>query len=166
MSLELVQSYQHTARKENPYTHLLQTILSSLGQRDGCRIPDLLLTMQYRLDEKGNVMRHPEPKLVFQPDGPSDAQLNFKHHMVEFDYKHSVCQFTVSMDAVFGEGVVMKESTTIGGTVGAEKVVKGELQLGTESGKESPGTRTHLHARLFGMLSAKEHLLEVWGQLV
>ena len=70
------------------------------------------------------------------------------------------------MDALFGEGVVVKESTTIGGTVGAEKVVKGELQAGTEFDKEAPGTRTSLHARLAGTLSAKEHLLEVWGQLV
>ena len=59
------------------------------------------------------------------------------------------------MDALFGEGVIVKDNTTIGGTFGAEKVVKGELQAGTEFGKESPGTRTTLHARIEGMLTAK-----------
>lgn len=166
MSLEYVQHYQHTDRKEHPYTHLVQTKIPSLGQRYGCRLPDLLLTMQYRLDAKGNVASNPEPKLVFQPDGPSDAQLNFRHHTLQFRHIFSVCRFEVSMDALFGEGVVVKESTTIGGTLGAEKVVKGELQVGGESGKEAPGTRTSLHGRLAGTLSAKEHLLEVWGELV
>jgi hypothetical protein len=124
--------------------------------------------MQYRLDAKGNVASSPEPKLVFQPDGPSDAQLNFRHHTLEFHHTFPVCRFAVSMDALFGEGVVVKESTTMGGTVGVEKekIVKGEIQYGNESGKESPGTRTSLHGRLEGMLSAKEHLLEAWGQLV
>lgn len=70
------------------------------------------------------------------------------------------------MDALYGEGVVMKESTTIGGTIGAEKVVKGELEVGAEFGKEAPGTRTSLHARLNGMLIAKENRLKAWGQLV
>lgn len=170
MSVEFTQHYQHTDRKEQPYTHLLQTKIPSLGSRryngQDYRIPDLLLTMQYRVDAKGNVVAKPEPKLVFQTDGPSDAQLNFRHHTLQFHHVFAVCRFEVSMDALFGEGVVVKESTTMGGTVGAEKVVKGELQLGTESGKEAPGTRTSLHGRLEGMLSAKELRLEAWGQLV
>ena len=170
MSLELTQYYQHTSHKEHPYTHLLQAKIPSLGQRryDGrdYRIPDLLLTMQYQADAKGNVVSKPEPKLTFQPDGPSDAQLNFRHHTLKFRYVFSVCRFEVSMDALFGEGVVVKENTTIGGTVGAEKIMKGELQAGTEFGKESPGTRTTLHARIEGTLSAKEGKLEVWGDLV
>jgi hypothetical protein len=164
MILELANYYEHTARKEHPYTHLLQTHIPSLGQRYGLRIPDLILTMQYRLDAKGTVMR--EPRLTFQPDGPSDAQLNFRHHTLEFRHTLSVCRFQVSMDALFGEGVVLKENTTMGGTFGAEKVVKGELQASHESGKESPGTRTSLHGRIEGMLSAKENLLEVWGELI
>ena len=166
MGLELVQYYQHTARKEHPYTHLLQVKIPSLGQRYGCRIPDLLLTMQYKLDEKGNVMAKPEPRLTFQPDGPSDAQLNFRHHTLRFKHDFSVCRFEVSMDALYGEGVVVKESTTIGGTIGAERGVKGELQLGGESGTEAPGTRISLHGNLEGMLTAKENRLEAWGQLV
>lgn len=170
MSLELLNYYEYAARKEHQYTHLLQTKVPSLGLRryDGheYRIPDILLTMQYRLDEKGDIMRNPEPRLTFQPDGPSDAQLNFRHHTLDFDYKHSVCQFKVNMDALFGEGVVVKESTTIGGTLGAEKVVKGEIQGGMEFGKEGPGTRTTLHARLEGLLTSKRNLLELWGELM
>lgn len=164
MGLELLHHYQDATRKEHPYTHLLQTKIPSLGQRYGFRIPDILLTMQYRLDAQGNVMR--EPRLTFQPDGPSDAQLNFRHHTLEFKYKLSVCRFTVSMDALYGEGVVMKESTTIGGTIGAEKIFKGEVQAGMESGKEAPGTRTTLHGRLEGLLTAKMKLVEAWGEIV
>ncbi|WP_046246152.1 hypothetical protein [Hymenobacter terrenus] len=166
MGLELLHHYEDATRRENPFTHLLQTKMSSLGQRYGCRIPDILLTMQFRLDAKKYIISPPEPKLIFQPDGPSDAQLNFRHHTLRFEPKFSVCRFWLSMDALFGEGVVVKESTTVGGTIGAEKVVKGEFQMGGESGKESPGTRTSLHARLEGILSAKENLLEVWGELV
>ena len=166
MSLELAYHYQDATRKEHPYTHLLQIKLPSLGERYGLRIPDLLLTIQYRLDAKGNVMQVPEPKLVFQPDGPTDAQLNFRHETLAFDYKFSICRFKVSMDALYGEGVVLKENTTIGGSLGAEKLVKGDVQVGTEFGKERPGTRTTLHGRLEGILSAKENLLELWGTIV
>ncbi|HEX8657736.1 MAG TPA: hypothetical protein VF690_09395 [Hymenobacter sp.] len=158
------ENWYASARKEHPYTHLLQTKIRSLGQAYGLRLPDLLLTMQYHLDPHGNVMR--EPKLVFQPDGPSDAQLNFRHHTLRFEYTHSVCRFSVSMDALYGEGAVIKQNTTIGGTLGAEKVVKGEFEASTEFGKEAPGTRTSLHARLEGLLSAKNNQLEVWGHLV
>ena len=165
MGLELVQYYHHTSRKEHPYTHLLQTKIPSLGQHYGFHIPDLLLTIQYRLDAKGNVIANPEPMLTYQPDGPSDAQLNFRHHTLEFKHTFSICRFWVSMDALYGEGVVMKESTTIGGTLGLEKekTAKGEIQYGTESGKESPGTRTSLHGRIEGIISAKENRLEAWG---
>jgi hypothetical protein len=168
MGLELAYHYEDVKRKEHPYTHLLQTKIPSLGMRryDGhdYRIPDLLLTIQFRLDAKGNVMH--EPKLTFQPDGPSDAQLNFRHHTLRFEHSFSVCRFWVSMDALYGEGVVMKESTTIGGTVGAEKIVKGEVQAGAEFGKEAPGTRTTLHGQLEGLLTTKMNLVEVWGHLV
>lgn len=166
MGLELLHYYQHAGRKEHPYTHLLQAKLPSLGSRFGLRIPDILLTMQFQLDKNGYVVSNPEPKLTFQPDGPSDAQLNFRHHTLEFDHKFSVCRFKVKMDAVFGEGVVVKESTTLGGTIGAEKIAKGDLQLSRESGKEAPGVRTYLHGSLQGMLSAKEKLVEVWGEII
>jgi len=164
MGLELLNHYEDATRKLHPYTHLLQTKISSLGQRYGFRVPDLLLTIQFQLDAKGNVMH--EPRLTFQPDGPSDAQLNFRHHTLRFDYKFSVCRFKVSMDALYGEGVVVKESTTIGGTLGAEKIVKGEVQAGAEFGKEAPGTRTTLHAQMEGLLTVKKNLLDAWGELV
>lgn len=166
MGLELAPCYLDISHKEHPYTHLLQVKIPSLGQRYGLRAPDLLLTMQYRLDAKGNVVSHPEPLLTFQPDGPSNAQLNFRHHTLRFTHVFSICRFEVSMDALYGEGVVVKESATIGGSLGMDKNVKSELQVGAEFGQEAPGTRTHLHARLEGTLSAKENRLEAWGELI
>lgn len=72
------------------------------------------------------------------------------------------------MDALYGEGVVIKRSFTVGGTggIGKSEGAKAEVQVGGELGDESPGTRTSLHARIEGMLSAKENRLEAWGQLV
>jgi hypothetical protein len=163
MSLEVLKHYEHAARKENPYTHLLQTKIPSLGTRYDCKIPDLLLTMQYRLDAKGHIAK--EPKLTFQTDGPSDAILNFPHYTLNFDYALSVCRFTVSMDALFGEGVVNKQTATLSGTLGNEKP-KAELQGGIEVGQDKPGTRTTLHARLEGMVVHKDKLLECWGTLI
>lgn len=164
MSLELIRHYEHAARKHHPFTHLLQTKIPSLGQRYDCRVPDLLLTMQYQLDAKGHVLR--EPKLTFQTDGPSDAILNFPHHTLEFRYTLGVCRFTVSMDALFKEGVTQKKSITIGTTMGEEKPAKAELSTGLELGEEGPATRITLHARLEGMLVAKDKDLSCWGILV
>ena len=159
-------NWYHPGWKENPYTHLLQTKIRSMGQRYGCRIPDILLTMQYKLDAKMNVLERPEPKLTFQPDGPSDAQLNFSHDSLKFGYDGSLCVFDVSMDALFGEGVIIRENTTYGGTLGVDKIVKGELQGSKESGRERPGPRTTLHARIHGTLNANLDLLDVWGRLI
>lgn len=166
MGLEFLRSYQAAPHRQGPYTHLLQVKIPSLGSRYDCRLPDLLLTMQYRLDTKGYVSSHPEPQLTFQPDGPNDSQLNFRHHTVDFKHTLSVCRFTVSMDALFGEGVVIKKTLTLGGTLGAEKVVKGEVQAGAELSQDAPATRITLHAKIEGMLSSKENRLECWGELV
>ncbi len=149
------------------HSHVLVAKLRGFGwSRGDYRLPDLLLTMSYSLDSKGNVLEFPAPHLVFQPDGPCDAQLNFPHTNLHIKFIHSVCQFWCKMDAVFGEGVVVKKSASIGGTLGAEKGVKGEVQAGAEMGQESPGTRTYVHALIEGTLSAKEQLLEVWGRVM
>ena len=140
--------------------------IRSIGQRYGCRIPDILATMQWKQDKKGNVLSHPEPKLTFQPDGPSDAQLNFRHDSLSFGYDGSLCETDVSMDAVFGEGVVIRENTTYGGSLGIDKIVKGELQGSKESGRERPGTRTTLHERIHIKLQASIELLDAYGSLV
>jgi len=153
--------------KASHHTHMVVAKLKGFGWgRGDYRLPDLLLTMSYSLDAKGDVKEFPEPHFVFQPDGPCDTQLNFPHTSLKLDFVHSVCRFRCKMDAVFGEGVVVKKSASIGGTLGAEKGVKGEVQAGAEMGQESPGTRTYVHALIEGILSAKEQKLEVWGQVM
>ena len=143
MGLLLAHYYEDTTRREYPFTHLLQAKLPSIGQKYGFTIPDILLTMQYSLDAKGDVRK--EPLLTFQPDGPCNAQLNFSHQTLVFTHTHSICRFQVSMDALY---------------------VKGDTQVATELGKRSLGTRTTLHGNIEGMLSSRENLLEIWGILI
>lgn len=146
-----------------PYTHKQQVAIPSLGTYyDNLRVPDLLLTALYHLDPKtGDLVK--DVKLIFQTDGPSDAQVNFKHEALIPDYTHRIYKFDVNMDIVFGEGVVFKNGAKVGGNIGAEKVVKGGLDIGLELNEERPGTRTIIHARIQGMLNAQNGNLEAWG---
>ena len=125
----------------------------------------MLLTALYRFDSKAGDLSH-NIKLIFQTDGPSDAQLNSKHKALTDDYKHRVYRFDVNMDILFGEGVTNKFGATLGGNIGVEKGVKGGVEAGAEASRESPGTRTTLHARIEGRLTAKEGRLEAWGNIV
>ena len=164
MSIETAYFYEHV-RKELPCTHKQQVKIPSLGTYNGLRIPDLLLTALYRLDPKTGSLSQ-NVKLIFQTDGPSDAQLNFKHDALIGRYIHHIYRLDVNMDVLFGEGVTNKFGATLGGNIGVEKGVKGGLEAGAEASQESPGTRTTLHARIEGMLSANEGKLEAWGQMV
>ena len=164
MSVEIAHFYE-SARKDSPYTHKQQVRIPSLGTYNSLRIPDLLLTALYRLDSKTGVLSE-NVKLIFQTDGPSDAQLNFKHDALIGRYKHRIYRFDVNMDILFGEGVTNKFGATLGANVGVEKGVKGGVEGGLEASQESPGTRTTLHARIQGMLSANEAKLEAWGDRV
>lgn len=164
MLVEIAHFYE-SARKDSPYTHKQQVKIPSLGTYNGLRIPDLLLTALYRFDAKTGILTH-NVKLIFQTDGPSDAQLNFKHDALIDNYKHRVYHFDVNMDILFGEGVTNKLGATLGANVGVEKGVKGGIEGGLEASQEAPGTRTTLHARIEGLLSAHEGKLEAWGSRV
>jgi hypothetical protein len=152
--------------KSSQYAHKLQVAIPSLGTYyDNLRVPDLLLTALYSLDPKTSHLVK-DVKLIFQTDGPSKAQLNFMHGALTDKYAATVYRFDVNMDVMFGEGVIKKNTAKVNGNVGAEKVAKAGVDIGIEVGEERPGTKTVLHARLSGMLSAKEGLLEAWGDMV
>ena len=69
------------------------------------------------------------------------------------------------MDAVFGEGVVHKSTGKVSGNIGAEKVVKGGLDVGIELGDEVPDVVTNIHACIYGTLNVKDRTLEAWGEM-
>lgn len=152
-------------RLDHPYAGKLQVAIPSLGTYyDNLRMPDLLLTVLYRLDAKtGDLVQN--PKFIFQTDGPSTARLNFKHETLERKYAHRICNFHVNMDAIFGEGVVHKSTGKVSGNIGAEKVVKGGLDVGVELSDEVPGVITSIHALIYGTLNAKDKTLEAWGEM-
>ena len=165
MSVKLTHWFQ-LASLEHPYTNRQQVKILSLGTfYDNLRVPDLLLTVLYRFDERtGSLVKN--ARVILQPDGPSDAQLNFPSVALTGKYTHRVYKFEVKMDAVFGGGIVYKESAKVGGNIGAEKVVKGGVDTSIELAKETPSTRTYIHAHIEGMLSANEGKLEAWGRIL
>lgn len=165
MSVKLTHWFQ-PALLEHPYTNRQQVKIPSLGTfYDNLRVPDLLLTVLYSFDEgTGDLVKN--VRIIFQPDGPSNAQINFPSVALTGRYTHRVYRFEVKMDVVFGEGIVYKESAKVGGNIGAEKVVKGGLDTSIELAKETPSTRTYLHGHIEGMLSANEGKLEAWGRIL
>jgi hypothetical protein len=164
MSVESTHFFQ-SVRADQPYTHKQQVAIPSLGTYyNGLRVPNLLLTALYCLDSKTGELAQ-NIKLIFQTDGPSEAQLNFKHDALTHRYKHRIYLFDVNMDIVFGQGIVQRNGVKVNGAIGAEKVVKGGLDVGVESSIDTPGPITSIHARIEGILSANEGKLDAWGKM-
>ncbi|WP_046244932.1 hypothetical protein [Hymenobacter terrenus] len=159
--------YYEAVFKDFPFTGMLQTSIPSLGTYyDGLRIPDLLLTTRWRPDAKGNLVGNSRfIRFTFQTDGPSDAELNFPHSALQLKVINQICRFDVTMDVVFGAGVVNKKGGSLMANLGLEKIVKGGIEGNVEGSQEAPGTKTILHANFEGLLNAKERTLEVWGQM-
>ena len=148
------------------YPNSAQTLVPSLGTfYDGQRLPDLLVTALYKLDLKTGALVG-KVKLIFQPDGPSEARLSFRRIPSKDNYVFSIYQFGVLMDAVYGEGVT--NSRSIKGEMKAGVSGKGlDTGIGVEAqtGDTRPGLITSIHATFDGMLTGKEGLLEVWGDV-
>lgn len=170
---ELYRPYYETTRLEHPYQHMVQIKIPSLSplyQAD-LRLPDLLLSIFHHIDPKTGYLVK-DVRLQFQPDGPCEAELNFKHDSVSDKYAFRVYNFdSVSMDATFGQGITEKVGGHFTSNLGVEKGVKGGVEAGVESSIEKPGIRTYRHAVFGGMLIVDKTgkntaNLEAWGQLV
>lgn len=132
-------------------------------------MPDVLLTVFYCLDPKTGYLIKKFTRFVFQPDGPSDGELNLPHSSLSTDFAFHNCNFEVSMDILFGAGVVDKRGVSIGANLGVEKPgggPKGGGDITLEGSKEAPGTITRLHAHIVGSLNVREKRLDVVGEIV
>lgn len=132
-------------------------------------MPDLLLTAFYRLDPKTGRLAH-DVMLKFQPNGPSDCQLNFPHSSLSgsnYPLGTHVYEFNVDMDLLYNsETVLSRKGGTVGGSV--EGSVEGNVGVAKasgkatangsyEMGKQFPDTRTTLHGQITGRLDAYAH---------
>lgn len=170
MNIEISNWYAHPDL-QSYYTHKQQAMIPSLGTfYDGLRVPDLLLTVFFRIDPKTKKMVH-DVKLMFQTDGPSDAQLNFKHSGVNDSYKdRDVYHFDVEMDITFNSTTMLSRTIKGGGKieVGTDATpVRGGLDGSYESGKQYAETVNTLHGRIQGTLDPyKSHSrLHVGGNI-
>lgn len=156
MSVELLHWYD-SPEQDSYYNHKQAISIPSVGTfYGGLRVPDLLLTVLFRIDPKtGNLVHN--VKLMFQSDGPSNCQLNFKHTYVDNKYPTvNICEADVNMDVLFGEGATRSRTIKGGANLGVDaKVVKGGVDGSYESGLSQPDTQTTLHGRIEVHLDAK-----------
>lgn len=168
MSIEIGAWYA-VAKGDSYYNHHNQAMIPSLGSfYNGLRVPDLLLTAFYRIDPKTKKLVH-DVRLMFQTDGPSDAQLNFKNSGVTRNYtKNDVYEFSVLMDITFNTATTRSRTIKGGANVGVDiEVVKGGVDGSYEDGKQSAETVTTLHAFIEGNLNpyAPHFRLHVGGHM-
>jgi hypothetical protein len=170
MNIE-VSDWSAHPEQDSYYTHKQQALIPSLGSfYNGLRVPDLLLTVFFRINPKTKKLVH-DVKLMFQTDGPSDAQLNFKHGGVTQNYgTNDMYTFDVLMDIVFNSTTTLSRTMKGGGHVelGNDMTpVRGGIDGSYESGKQYAETVSMLHGRIYGTLEpyAPHHRLHVGGQI-
>jgi hypothetical protein len=170
MNIELSNWYEHPTL-DSYYTHKQQAMIPSLGTfYGGLRVPALLLTVFFRIDPKTKKLVH-DVKVMFQADGPSDAQLNFKHSGVTHHYSpQDVYIFDVMMDIDFNSATVLSRTIKGGGKieVGSETTpIRGGVDGSYESGKQYAETVQKLHARIHGTLEpyVQHNRLHVGGSI-
>lgn len=149
--------YYASPDQDSHYNHKQAVSIPSVGTfYGGLRVPDLLLTVLFRIDPKTGNLVH-DVKLMFQSDGPSNCQLNFKHTYVNGDYREkNKYKFDVNMDVLFGEGATRTRTIKGGANLGVDaKVIKGGVDGSYESGLSQPDTQTTLRGRIEGTLDAK-----------
>ena len=170
MNIEISNWYEHPTL-DSYYTHKQQAMIPSLGTYyGGLRVPDLLLTVFFRIDPKTKKLVH-DVKLLFQSDGPSDAQVNFKHGGVTDHYgAQDMYHFDVMMDIEFNSTTVLSRTMKGGGNIelGSDKTpIRGGLEGSYEAGKQYADTVPKLHARIQGTLEpySQHNRLHVGGNI-
>ena len=108
-------------------------------------------------------------QLKFQPNGPSECQLNFPHGSLassRYPPGENAYEFTVKIDAVFNAETMLSRTGTVGGSVEgsaegnvglAKAGVKTTVNGSYEMGKQYPDTRVTLHGTITGRLNARSH---------
>ncbi|WP_046243481.1 hypothetical protein [Hymenobacter terrenus] len=164
MNVELLPWYDRPDG-EPYYNHKTITGINSLGTfNDVLRVPDLLLTALYRLDPKtGKLVK--DVQLKFQPNGPSNCQLNFPHSSLASSHYppgKDVYEFDLEMDVIFNAETVLSRTGKFGGNVEVDaKVAKVGADGSYEMGKQYPDERVTLHGRIHGRLNARSHAPEL-----
>lgn len=170
MNIEVSNWYEHP-NLDSYYTHKQQALIPSLGSfYDGLRVPDILLTVFFRINPKTRKLVH-DVKVMFQSDGPSDAQLNFKHGGVTDGYnRQDIYSFDVLMDIVFNSTTTLSRTIKGGGKIelGSDKTpIRGGVDGSYESGKQYAETVDTLHGRIHGTLEpySPHNRLHVGGNI-
>lgn len=168
MNLELVGWYGRP-EKDSYYNHLQQASIPSMGTfYNGLRVPDILLTVLYRIDPKTKKMTH-DVHLKFQTDGPSDAQLNFPHAYLEHSYgDKDKYTFSLTVDITFNSTTTLSRTIKGGGNVQLDgKIISGGVDGSYERGKQYADTVTSLRGRIEGALEpyTQHNRLNVSGHI-
>ncbi len=158
MFVKLIPWYDEIAA-DPYYTHKITHSIPSLATYDDkFRVPDLLLTVQYRIDPKTKRLTH-DAKLWFRVDGPSNCQLNFPRGLMgssHYPVGTDRYEFSVDMDVLFGADTTLTRTGKLGANAEMDaKVAKVGVDGSYEMGKQYPDTRVTVHGLITGTLDAK-----------